>query len=526
MTEETSSDRKGWRAEPVMLPYQQRWVADSSPVKVIEKSRRIGITWAEAGDDTLAAADGTDSTWYIGPTEGHALEFIRDCEFWARSTGMVRAVESMDANVWVNEHGEEIDPTATDEQSIQAFRIRFRPASGRSEGREIVALSSRPRNLRGKGRGGGGRVVLDEYAFHPEQDELIKAAGALLMRGGKIRIISTHDGINNGFNRLIAEQRERAEQGKPAYSVHRATLDDALAEGFFERFVDIERRRGEMQWPDRVDAVGMAEAREEYRQWLVDFYGMGADEELFCIPTQIGAGDYFQSDTFPVLESLQDLGRVEIVRTVRSWDFAATRPNKKNPDPDWTRGIRCHVLSDGRYLISGMASLRDGPAAVNSLLETVTAADGRDCEVLLLQEPGAAGKSDVDAKARALTGYQVHVLKPSGTGSSKEAYARVWAPIARRGDVLLLRGTWVAEFLRELEAFPKGRHDDCVDPVSAFFELVLAGVHWSGKDGMTAIPDRRRPPPMTDARGSFWDSSDMPDEDDDYGVEKLGGGYF
>ncbi|EAC1890545.1 hypothetical protein JT609_003525 [Escherichia coli] len=30
----------------VLMPYQQRWVADTSPLKVIEKSRRTGITWA------------------------------------------------------------------------------------------------------------------------------------------------------------------------------------------------------------------------------------------------------------------------------------------------------------------------------------------------------------------------------------------------------------------------------------------------------------------------------------------------
>ena len=40
----------------VLMPYQQRWVADTSPLKVIEKSRRTGITWAEASDDVLTAA--------------------------------------------------------------------------------------------------------------------------------------------------------------------------------------------------------------------------------------------------------------------------------------------------------------------------------------------------------------------------------------------------------------------------------------------------------------------------------------
>ena len=30
------------------LPYQQRWIDDESPLKLYEKSRRIGITYATA----------------------------------------------------------------------------------------------------------------------------------------------------------------------------------------------------------------------------------------------------------------------------------------------------------------------------------------------------------------------------------------------------------------------------------------------------------------------------------------------
>ena len=29
----------------VLLPYQQAWAADKSQVKVVEKSRRIGLSW-------------------------------------------------------------------------------------------------------------------------------------------------------------------------------------------------------------------------------------------------------------------------------------------------------------------------------------------------------------------------------------------------------------------------------------------------------------------------------------------------
>ena len=35
------------RTPMALLPYQQRWCADTSPVKLCEKSRRIGLSWGE-----------------------------------------------------------------------------------------------------------------------------------------------------------------------------------------------------------------------------------------------------------------------------------------------------------------------------------------------------------------------------------------------------------------------------------------------------------------------------------------------
>src|SRR5689334_9027615 len=71
----------------ILLPYQQRWIADRSQVKVSEKSRRIGITWTEACDRALSAAirgrGGMDG-WYIGYNKDMAVEFIETAGMWAR----------------------------------------------------------------------------------------------------------------------------------------------------------------------------------------------------------------------------------------------------------------------------------------------------------------------------------------------------------------------------------------------------------------------------------------------------------
>ena len=44
------------RNEPVFLGYQRRWFEDESQICIAEKSRRTGLTWAEAGRNVMTAA--------------------------------------------------------------------------------------------------------------------------------------------------------------------------------------------------------------------------------------------------------------------------------------------------------------------------------------------------------------------------------------------------------------------------------------------------------------------------------------
>ena len=199
-------------APPVLLPYQARWVADPAKVKIAEKSRRTGFTWGEAADDVLIAAlekpAGGQNVWYIGYTLDMAKEYIDACAMWARAYN--RAASAIEQEILEDE-----------DKQIRTYIIRF------DSGHRITALSSRPTNLRGK----QGVVVIDEAAFHDDLQGLLKAALALLIWGGKVRIISTHNGDTNPFNELILECRA----GKAPYSVHRLDFHQALTEGLYRR---------------------------------------------------------------------------------------------------------------------------------------------------------------------------------------------------------------------------------------------------------------------------------------------------
>ena len=138
---------------PVLLPYQQAWVADTAQIEVYEKSRRIGISWAEAGDDSLHAASRAGSdVFYVGYGMDMARRFIDDAALRARH--YQRAASEMEEDVFRD--GD--DEGARD---IQTFRIRF------DSGHEIVALSSAPWGFRSK----QGRAVIDEAAWR--QGDLI-----------------------------------------------------------------------------------------------------------------------------------------------------------------------------------------------------------------------------------------------------------------------------------------------------------------------------------------------------------------
>ena len=282
------ADFRQLRSTPggVLLIYQKDWIEDKSEVKVIEKSRRIGITWAEAADSALyAASEAGNDVWYIGYNKDMAVEFVSDCANWARFFEM--AASAMEEEVFND-----------NDKDILIYRIKF------ASGHRITALSSRPTNLRGK----QGRVILDEAAFHEDLSGLIKAAMALLIWGGQVRIISTHDGDANDFNLLIQDIRA----GRKPYSLHRVDFDEALNAGLYQRISKVLGRK----WnPD---------AQTKWRQSVIDFYGDDADEELFVIPSQ-GSGVYLTralierclSRDIPVIRYEQTKAFAEIADNLR-----------------------------------------------------------------------------------------------------------------------------------------------------------------------------------------------------------------
>ncbi|MFW5490420.1 MAG: terminase large subunit domain-containing protein [Desulfovibrio sp.] len=238
-----------------LLPYQDEWISDFSPVKFWEKSRRIGASWCDAADSALIAAKRKDaggmSTYYLSYNKDMTKQYVQDVAEWAQKYNL--AASEVEELVLEKE-----------EQDITIYQVRF------ASGFVVQGLSSNPSNLRSK----QGRVRIDEAAFVENLRELLKAAIALTMWGGDVAVISTHDGDDSEFNQYIQDIRA----GKLNYSLHRTTLDDALAAGLFRRICEVKG----LLWSPEAEAA--------WKQSLLDDYGDDADEELYCIPKSSSGG--------------------------------------------------------------------------------------------------------------------------------------------------------------------------------------------------------------------------------------------
>ena len=248
----------GFDKDELLLKYQRDWIADESPLKIAEKSRRTGLTWAEAADAVLCAAmkrsAGGTNHFYVGSNKEMAQEFIAAAAMWA--VAFDEAAGAIQEEVLEDE-----------DKDILTYTINF------PSGFKVQALSSNPSNMRGR----QGNVTIDEAAFHERLAEVLKAAMALTMWGAKVRLISTHNGWENLFNELIQDSRA----GKKRYSVHRITLDDACEQGLYKRICQIRS----LEWSQAVE--------DEWKANLLKDTATQDDalEEYYCVPKQ-GGGAY------------------------------------------------------------------------------------------------------------------------------------------------------------------------------------------------------------------------------------------
>lgn len=238
--------------DAVFLPFQSRWIKDDARIKLMEKSRQIGISWSTAyGADERAAAQGARyDEWVSSRDEIQARLFIEDCKLWAGIMGMA-----------AKDLGEVVIDA---KDKLTAYVLQF------ASGRRIHSMTSNPDAQAGK----RGSRILDEFALHADQRKLWAIAYPGITWGGSMEVVSTHRGSHSFFNGLVREARHG---GNPKrISLHRVTLQDALDQGFLFKL--------QQALPADAEQQGMDEAQ------YFDYVKNGAadeesfDQEYMCIP--------------------------------------------------------------------------------------------------------------------------------------------------------------------------------------------------------------------------------------------------
>lgn len=187
---------------------------------------------------------------------------------------------------------------------------------------------------------------------------------------------------------------------------------------------------------------------------------------------EIGSGDYFPSDKLNVLDEMPD----NIIRSVRAWDLAATKPSDDNPDPDYTSGVRMGIDGKGRIIIMDVQRDQIDANDVRNLVRNTARSDG-DIVTRIPQDPGQAGKEQAQSYIRMLQGFKVKTDRVTG---DKEVRSAALSAEWQMGNVYMVRGSWNNEYKHIMNAFPKKEiHDDDVDASNDAYSELINGNRYS-----------------------------------------------
>lgn len=406
------------RSTDIFLPYQIKWITDKSPLKIWEKSRRIGASWSEAFVCAVLAslsknAGGMDC-FYMAYEKEMTQQFVSDVAFWAKALNIVCG------NV------EEL-VIKDEDKDILLYKIRFASSF------EVWALPSKARLLRSK----QGHFVFDEAAFADEFQEILKAAHAFRIWGGSISILSTHNGEDNPFNQIIQDIKD----GKKKYSLHHTTIEDALDDGLYKRICTVQDRR----WSK--------EAQSEWLKDLLDEAGDFADEEYYCIPAKAGER-YFPAELIRSV-AVKDKS---VFRFTADDSFTFEKAERREKEiRKWFRQVRPVLLSTELPVCAGEDFARSGDITV--LHFDTELADGSTdtlCEIELRNVPFECQRQFIKMCFDTLKNFDGAAFDSRGNGQM----IAEWAAQEYPGYIfqVMLSRKWYAENFPLLKtAFEEGR---------------------------------------------------------------------
>lgn len=242
--------------DPHFLPYQIQWLQDKNPIKIWEKSRRIGADYTESYQNVKECATGqVPRVYYSSTDEDAAKEYLEYCEHWAKVL-----------NIAAKTVGEEIIDVEND---VTAFRMEF------TSGSKIYALSSNPRRFRSK----GGKVVLSEFAHHDNERSMWKAVRPVITWGYPLVILSSHNGTATRFNEFV----QAIKKGELNWSHHYTDIYQAVEQGLLDKIMRRPTTKKEREaWIEELRTSCFDDAT-----WAEEYCCNPVDENSAFLPYEI-----------------------------------------------------------------------------------------------------------------------------------------------------------------------------------------------------------------------------------------------
>lgn len=228
----------------LLLPYQKQWLQMDDKIAFWIKSRRIGATYVEALRAVLERLENKYDYNLVSANARTSSEYITYVKMWCEVINTIAGTEYID-----------LDDSTTEV-------VRF------PNGSKIVALSSNPTALRGR----GGSVTIDEAAFAENPEELWKAAQPCATWGGKIRVISSMSSPDHWFSETV----DKIERKELNYGMLKTTIYDAVNQGLAQKIPGI--------WTNKLPDI--KECNDLFISNLKEEVGSEAafSQEYECIP--------------------------------------------------------------------------------------------------------------------------------------------------------------------------------------------------------------------------------------------------
>lgn len=197
---------------------------------------------------------------------------------------------------------------------------------------------------------------------------------------------------------------------------------------------------------------------------LADLGQYGYAGQIGQNPVPAGGG-MFKVDRFSTIEVMSSVEHY-VSRIVRYWDKAGTAG-----DGAYTVGAKMARLTNGRFVLMDIRRGQWSSEVREDIIRQTAEADGRNCTIYIEQEPGSGGKESAENTIRNLAGFKAEADRPTG---DKTYRADPYSVQVNQGNVQLLRGPWIKDYVDELEFFPNSTFKDQVDASAGAFNK-LAG---------------------------------------------------